>query len=173
MQDDKSHYVVTTGIIIKDGKYLITKRSESEAAFPGLWTVPGGKLRSSDYTSRDKDTGDSWYNVLEEQLKREIREETGIEVKNIRYLLSLAYIRSDGIPTLILSFYCDYESGDVTLADELTEFAWIEGYQIGDYEFVPGLSEEIEMVDKKIKGEKVDEWEGKYDSAEDESKRDK
>ena len=31
-------------IIVKDGKYLIAKRADYEKAFPGLWTVPGGKL---------------------------------------------------------------------------------------------------------------------------------
>jgi 8-oxo-dGTP diphosphatase len=170
--DDKSHYVVVTGIVIKDGKYLITKRSEKEAAFPGLWTVPGGKLRRDDYEKRPKDTGDSWYNVLEGLLRREVSEEAGVEIDNIRYLLSLAYIRSDNIPTLILSFYCDYKSGKVKLPEELIEYAWVTGDDLKKYKFVPGLLEEIEMVDKQLKGEGMKKWEGKYDNKDDESVRD-
>ena len=54
---NKAHYLVVTGIILKDGKYLITKRSPAEKAFPNLWTVPGGKLELNDYTKRPKDTG--------------------------------------------------------------------------------------------------------------------
>lgn len=40
----KAHYVVVTGIIHKDGKFLITKRSADQKAFPNRWAVPGGKL---------------------------------------------------------------------------------------------------------------------------------
>lgn len=36
-----AHYVVVTGILVKDGKFLITKRADWEKAFPGKWTVPG------------------------------------------------------------------------------------------------------------------------------------
>jgi len=40
----KAHYLVVTGILIKDNKFLITKRAPTEKAFPNQWTVPGGKL---------------------------------------------------------------------------------------------------------------------------------
>jgi 8-oxo-dGTP diphosphatase len=171
MEDEKLQYVVVTGIVVKEGKYLICKRSEKEAAFPGLWTVPGGKLKKSDYINSPKNTGDSWYNVLEKLLEREVREEVGLKIKNIRYLLSLVYVRSDNIPTLIISLYCDYDSGKVKLSEELTEYAWITTKELDKYQFVPGLREEIELVDKVIKGGKRILWAGKYDKATDKSLR--
>lgn len=172
MEDEKLHYVVVTGIVIKDGRYLIAKRSQKEAAFPGLWTVPGGKLRKSDYLNLPKDTADHWYNVLRKLLIREIEEEVGLKVKNIRYLLSLVYIRLDNIPTLIISLYCDYDSGRVKLSEELTKYAWITTDKLDKYQFVPGLKEEIELVDKVIKEGKQNLWSGKYDKASDGSLRD-
>ena len=172
MTDEKNHYIVVTGIIIKKGKYLITKRSLKEAAFPGLWTVPGGKLRRSDYADLPKDTADHWYNVLERLLEREIEEEAGVKIKNIRYLLSLAYLRSDGIPTVILSFYCDYNGGEVKLSDELIDCTWVTIEELEKYKLVPGLREEIELVDKTLKEGKQDVWQGKYDSNSDNSLRD-
>lgn len=172
MSDDKLHYVVVTGIIIKKGKYLIAKRSEEESAFSGLWTVPGGKLEKSDYVFTSRDTADHWYNVLRKSLVREIREEVGLEVKNIDYLLSLSYLRSDGRPTLIVSLYCDYKSGEVELSDELVDHEWVSVEELDDYEFVPGLQEEIELVHKEIHGEESQGWKGRYDSADDESVRD-
>lgn len=172
MEDEKLHYLVVTGVIIKDGKYLITRRSLDEAAFPGLWTVPGGKLRKSDYANSPKDTPDHWYNVLEKLLHREIEEEASLKVKNIRYLLSLAYVRSDNIPTIIISLYCDYDSGKVKLSDELIEYAWVTVNELKKYEFVPGLREEIELVDKVLKEGQHKTWNGKYDNASDKSLRD-
>jgi len=172
MEGEKLHYIVVTGIVIKDGKYLITRRSLEEAAFPGLWTVPGGKLKKSDYINSPKDTADHWYNVFEKLLQREIEEEVGLKVKNIRYLLSLAYIRSDDIPTIIISLYCDYGSGGVELSDELIDYAWVTVDKLNEYKFVPGLKEEIELVDKALRKGKQNAWGGKYDSASDKSLRD-
>jgi 8-oxo-dGTP diphosphatase len=170
--DEKLHYVVVTGVVVKDEKYLIAKRSKKEAAFPGLWTVPGGKLRKGDYLNSPKDTSDHWYHVLEKLLKREIKEEVGLRVKNIRYLLSLAYTRSDGLPSVILSFYCNYDSGKVKLSEELTDYTWVSVNELDQYNFVPGLREEIELTDKAIREGKRLAWEGKYNHASNQSLRD-
>ena len=77
------HEVAITAIIIKDGKYLITKRSPNKKRFPGMWTVPGGRLEASDYQALPKDTEFYWYNVLERVLVREVKEEVGIPIKNV------------------------------------------------------------------------------------------
>ncbi len=125
MDENKAHYIVATGIIIKDGKYLITKRAEWEKVFPGKWTVPGGKLEVKDYINGKKDTTEHWYNILETLLKREVREETGLEIRNIKYLTSMTFIRPDNIPVLIISLYADYSFGDVKLSNDMTDFAWV------------------------------------------------
>ena len=72
---NQGHYVVVTGIIVRDGKYLIAKRSEKEKAFPGNWTVPGGKMEVLDYALRKKDTSEHWYGVFEDVVRRECKEE--------------------------------------------------------------------------------------------------
>lgn len=172
MEDEKLHYIGATGIIVKDGKYLITKRSLEEKSFPGSWTVPGGKLRKTDYATLPKDTPDHWYNVLEKLVEREIKEEVGLKVKNIRYLLSLSFIRADGIPTVIISLYCDYDSGDIKLSEESIDCAWVSVDELNKYQFVPGLKEEIELVDEVLEEGKHDGWKGKYDSSSDKSLRD-
>ncbi len=155
---DKTHYVVVTGIIIKDGKYLITQRASHEKAFPDQWTVPGGKLESHDYRNRPMDTSSHWYNVLEDLLRREVVEEVGLKIKNIRYLTSLVYIRSDKISTLIISLYADYDSGEIKLCDALTEYAWVTLEEAKNYKLIEGIYEEIEMLDKALKGGKFNEW---------------
>jgi 8-oxo-dGTP diphosphatase len=162
MKDEKLHYVAVTGIVVKDGKYLIARRGLDQAAFPGLWTVPGGKLRKSDYLNSSKDTPDSWYNVLEKLLQREIKEEVGLEVKDLHYLTSLVYIRSDGIPTIVISLYCTYGSGKVRLSDELTEYVWVSVNQLERYELISGIREEIEMVDEALKKGQRRVWTGKH-----------
>ena len=56
MENKYLHEVAITAIIVKNGKYLITRRSPNKKRFPGMWTVPGGKLETDDYITLPKDT---------------------------------------------------------------------------------------------------------------------
>jgi NAD+ diphosphatase len=59
---------------------------------------------------------------LEECVKREIREEVGIEVKNIRYFGSQPWPFPN---SLMIAFTSEYASGDIVLEeDELDDAAW-------------------------------------------------
>lgn len=157
----KAHYLVVTGIIIKNGRFLITKRAPTEKAFPNQWTVPGGTLESKDYAGRPKDTSVHWYNVFEGVLEREVQEEVGLKIKNIRYLTSLAYVRPDGIPAIIVSLFADYAGGQVKLCPELTAYAWVALKQARNYDLIEGIYEELEMPDRLLKGEKIGRWQKK------------
>ncbi len=158
MDSNKSHYVVATGIVVKDGKFLITKRALNEKAFPNRWVVPGGKVEMNDYTQRPKDSHDAWYNILESVLRREIDEETNLKIKNIRYLTSLVFIRPDNIPVVVISFFAEHDSGEVKLCPALTEHAWVTLEEAKNYDLISGIYEELEMVDKHLKGCSLSEW---------------
>lgn len=157
---DKAHYVVATAIIMKDGKYLIAKRAMSEKAFPGKWTVPGGKLEARDYLSRDFDTqeGKQWYNVIEDLVRREVREEVNLEISGLGYVTSLIFIRHDGIPTLVISLYANYSSGEVKLSDELEECKWVTLEEAKDYDLIDGIYHEMEILDNYLKTGKDMTW---------------
>ena len=149
------HRVDATAIIYKNGKYLIIQRSKNKKAFPGQWTVPGGGLEVEDYINLPKTTSSHWYFALENSLRREIKEETGLEVGKLNYLCDLTYIRSDGIPTIILSFYCNWKSGQVKLDQDNINYAWVTIKEAENYNLVEGLIEEIKMVDEIIKNRKI------------------
>ena len=154
----KAHYVLATAIIVKDGKYLIVKRSEKEKMFPNMWTVPGGKLHTDDYSKRPKDTKFYWYNVLEHGLRREVMEEVNLSIKKIKYLTSLASIYPNGIPNIVISMFAEYDSGEIKLSEELTEYAWVTLEEAKNYDLIEGIYEELEMLDRLLKGEEVFEW---------------
>ena len=159
MKAEKAHYVVATAIIIKDGKYLLLKRAAHETAYPDMWTVPGGKLERKDYENKPKDSEDAWYYVGERLVEREVLEEAGITIKDIKYLTSLSFIRPDNIPVVILSYFAQHAAGEVSLNDKShTEYAWVNLMEAKDYDLIPGIYEELEMVNHHLKGNPIGTW---------------
>ena len=67
--------------------------------------------------------------TLEETVKREVMEEVGLKVKNIRYYKSQPWSFSD---TLLMGFYCDLDGTDEIILDreELALAEWFEREKI-------------------------------------------
>jgi 8-oxo-dGTP diphosphatase len=158
MENKYLHEVAITTIIVKDEKYLITRRSQNKKRFPGMWTVPGGKLETDDYINLPKDTTNYWYNVLEKVLRREVKEEVGLDITNIAYVTSLANVHGDGNPSLVISCLADYQLGEVTLKpDETDEFKWVTLEEAKNYNLIDGIYDELAMAENQRKGLKT-EW---------------
>lgn len=149
MTKNKTHYVSVTGIIKNSqGKYLICKRSKKEKAFPEKWCVPGGKIEMNDFVNTSKDTNDHWFNIFEKTLIKEVREETGLEIKDIGYVSNLAFIHPNGFSTLIISMHAQHHSGEVVLQkEELTEHAWVNLEEAKEYDLIENIYDQIEKVD--------------------------
>ena len=75
----RPHHQIGVGIIYRDGKVLIAHRPE-EAMLGGLWEFPGGKQNKQEN--------------IEETVKRELREELGVEVQIVRPLMKLDHAYS-------------------------------------------------------------------------------
>lgn len=154
--DKELHRIAITGIIYNDeGRYLVTKRALTKKAHPGMWTVPGGGINTDDYINTPITHGtNGWYNIVEKTLRREIMEEVNIEIEKPEYLLDLTFIRPDNIPVLVLSYMCKYKDGEVKIDNDngdTIDVAWITLEEAKKYDLIPGILEEIEMVDKILK----------------------
>ena len=156
--ENQVHYLVVTGIIVRDGKYLIAKRADWEKAFPGRWSVPGGKLKVSDYINKPKDTEHHWYNIFENVVIREAKEETGLDITEIGYITSMIYIRPDGIPCIIVSLYANSPSGEVKLNSALTEYRWVNIQEARSSDLIDGIYEELLILDNFLKTGKMNGW---------------
>lgn len=155
------HYVSATVIVVnKEGKFLIAKRADWEKAFPGKWTVPGGKLEVLDYVLRKKDSKYQWYNILENLSKREVEEEVGLKIKNIEYVTSLVFVRDDKIPVLVISLWAEAEdeNANVVLDKCMTDYKWVTLEEAKNYDLIEGIYEELEILDKRLKTGKMQEW---------------
>ena len=129
-----------------------------------MWTVPGGHLDPTDFTGLKKETKDYWYNILEKVLRREVKEEVGIEINNIEYITSLATVHEDDLsgqaqsPSLVISCLADYVSGQIILQKEETDkFEWVTLAEAKKHELIDGIYDELVMAENKRKGIKT-EW---------------
>ena len=152
--NDKIHYIAITGVVKnKEGKYLICKRSPQERAFPNKWCFPGGRIQKSDFIDTPKDTSDHWLDIFEKTLKKEIREETGLEINPLGYIASLVFIRPNGHSTIIVNLLAEHVSGDVVLEqkDELIDYAWVSLEEAKNYDLIENIYEQMEKVEARYK----------------------
>ncbi|NEW07510.1 NUDIX domain-containing protein [Paenibacillus sp. SYP-B3998] len=93
------------GLIIKDNKVLIGRRSMNEEHAGGKLPLIGGTVEE----------GGNSNDVLENNLKREIMEETGLEVNNLKYVNNTSFVTESGTNVINIVFSCEWLSGDAVV----------------------------------------------------------
>lgn len=104
--------IIAKAIITKKGKFLTLKRNANDPARPNCWVFPGGNLEFGEN--------------INECIIREIKEETSLEVKEIKPL----HINSEIDPKknifwIEIGYLCKYKSGEVKLSEEHSEYKWV------------------------------------------------
>ncbi|HSI20257.1 MAG TPA: NUDIX domain-containing protein [Verrucomicrobiae bacterium] len=150
-KSDKLFYVVANVVVYRpsDGRCLLLKRSEQETAHPGKYGVIGGKLEWADLdiTKPTRLNGDvlDYEGAIEKLLEREVMEEAGVTISaGLTYLNSVAYIRPDGIPSILIKFAATYAGGEVSLEEgAFTDFAWANAEEAKGLPCIAGIADEV------------------------------
>ena len=119
--------VLVGGLIKKDDKYLMLKRHQNDEVYPGKWEFPSGGI----------DFGEE----VEDALIREVREEAGLDISNIkRRIIGVTKYIIEKEDFVRDSFQINYlieptKIEDIKLSDEHEEFDWVEAgdKRIDDY----------------------------------------
>jgi len=144
-------YFVANVVVYResDGRCLILKRSEREKVHPGKYCVPGGKLewKDMDVTKPTRLNGDvlDFEDAVEKLLAREVLEEAGIAIyQDLKYVNSVAFVRPDGIPVILVKFAARYAGGEIRLEEgSFTGHAWVNEDEARGYDCIKGIPEEI------------------------------
>jgi len=119
--------------IVCGGDLLLLKRRPNDVQMPGIWEVPGGRL----------EIGENPFDGL----KREVKEETGLEVEVVCPFHVNHFRRQDGQTITMLVFLCKAGEKDVVLSEEHTDFDWVElgsaREKISDY-----FHKELDMLNR-------------------------
>ena len=111
--EDGEYHLTVLGVIKRpDGKFLITKRAMDKAWAPGWWEISGGAAMAGE---------DS-----EDAIKREILEETGLDVNGAKGGFLFSYHRQnpsegDNYFVDVYRFEMDFTDSDIKLQDAETK----------------------------------------------------
>lgn len=129
------HELLVNAIVTKDNKILISKRSLEEKHEPGKWTIPGGKV--------DETQGDIW-DILEFNVKKEVKEETGIDIKDdMRLICNNTFLKNDGIHVVAMIFLCKWKEGEAHALEDTIDIKWIKEEEVENYKFPKNVKEYI------------------------------
>ena len=105
--------IAVKSMIVNDGKLLILKRASNDVHKPGIWEIPGGRIK----TGEDLILG----------LKRETKEETGLDIE-VNREISVRHFRRDDLQEIEMHiFLCNaINVRDIKLSEEHSEYEWIE-----------------------------------------------
>lgn len=107
--------IAVKAVIVKDEKVLVLSRSQNEMNGSYMnnqqkWDLPGGGLH--------------FYEHAQDGLRREIKEETNLEVF-VGEPVSLFDVIKNHIHLCIFTYTCRWKSGSVALSEEHDAFVWM------------------------------------------------
>src|SRR3989338_2351556 len=99
-------------IIEKDNKILLLKRSEKYDHLKDQWDIPGGRINFGEEP--------------EEGLKREIEEETGLELEEIKQILDASTVfKNEERHIVRITYLCTVKEGTHKTSHEHTHIEWV------------------------------------------------
>lgn len=158
-KQNKLFYFVANVVICreKDGRCLIMKRDAREKVHPGRYAVPGGKLEweQLDITKPTRINGDviDFEDAVEDLLVREAKEEAGVDIdRELKYINSVAFIRPDEIPVVLVKFAAKYRGGEVCpQPGAFIDYAWVNEEEVKNYSCIDGVIKEVAQTIKLFK----------------------
>ncbi|MFC3959705.1 NUDIX hydrolase [Halovivax cerinus] len=117
MLDAYGYVVNVDGAVVRDGEYLFIERGVEEAHAAETLAFPGGTLESPPGTD----------DPIADTVRRELREEVGIEVGRVSYVCSSVFEMDGGTPCLNVVTLCEYAGGEARPRDpdEVAAVHWL------------------------------------------------
>jgi 8-oxo-dGTP diphosphatase len=106
--------VSVAGLIDSRGSVLVMRRSAKEGFLPGVFVLPGGKVKFGESP--------------EEAIRREIAEETALEIADATLVAARSYMSMEGAQhniELIFDVKLHGESCNVVLSNAHDEYRWV------------------------------------------------
>lgn len=127
--------IIVVAVICDKNKILLGKKSKRRPPYPDVWHTLGGGVidfrKALDLIEKKLFDHQYFY----DELRREIREEANIEIKNIKSIYpkyratprEAITENKKGIKThyVFLEYICDFAKGDFAPGDDIAKLLWI------------------------------------------------
>lgn len=142
-----THRVIVVAVVRNErDEVLLCKMPAGRGVFPGQWGLPGGGIEPGE--------------TMEEALRRELREETGLEISDPRPLFFKDGLYPKTYPDgrrldvymIFLLFECRSVDGRPRRSDEFQEFAWVRPENLRRYDLNVETRDTLERLGV-LKGE--------------------
>lgn len=132
-------YLAVSAAILRDGKVLVVRRARKPALH--IYTLPGGAVESGE--------------TLAEAVKREVREETQLDIEPVTLAGEREVIVRDAQGRVerhfvILCFAARWLSGEPKLNEELDDARWLAPAELTGLKTTEGLAEIIAAAIERL-----------------------
>lgn len=131
---EKKFYVAVKALVCYGRKFLLIKRTTEARGDYYHWEFPGGRL----------EFGESPMQAL----KREINEETGLEVEKLILLNAWNSFKDECTEIIGLTYICTANGDNVMLSKEHSDYEWVTYEEMNDYNLVKGMSRQLEELNR-------------------------
>jgi 8-oxo-dGTP diphosphatase len=126
-------------LIFEDGKLLLVERAKEP--LQGYWSLPGGIVEAGE--------------KLEEAIRREVLEETGLEIDPLSMFEIFERIIPDGegkpeYHYVLIDYLCKPTGGTLLAASDVSRVAWVPEQNLSDYRLTEGTLSVIERAFAKL-----------------------
>ena len=123
-----AHINASVAIILDENhsKVYITQRQKHQS-YSGYWEFPGGKVENNE--------------TFEQCVIREVYEEIGLLITNVRQFNTNHYINNDGTEVLVKFFIADRLQdcvGNIAISKENQKLELVKISKLNKYKFIPG-----------------------------------
>ena len=141
---EKKFYVAVKALVCYGRKFLLIKRTTEARGDYYHWEFPGGRL----------EFGESPMQAL----KREINEETGLEVEKLILLNAWNSFKDECTEIIGLTYICTANGDNVMLSKEHSDYEWVTYEEMNDYNLVKGMSRQLEELNRNYINKYINEF---------------